>query len=200
MIYIEFRENKPLFALTEMTMEEYSYRSKYEDIRAFESMEVFSEQYPDFKIPVPRKDKKMPQLRREAIRRIQKKANEYQEQVVGTNDDYRFQRFRLNLESAKAIVAGTATSYQESMLTQQLDANIAAEHPVVKDLDLAGFANWIIAFELVTVLGAGYIESVLITGAALINTAESSAEIEAILEQLAIDAEVKYQELIALIS
>ena len=199
MIFVEFYEESPIVILTKMTSEEYTEAVKFDDIRTFESLAVFSEQYPSFKIPAPRKDK-MPQLRREAIRRIQKKANEYQEQVVGTNDDYRFQRFRLNLESAKAIAAGTATSYQEAMLTQQLDANIAAEHPVVKDLDLAGFASWIIAFELVTVLGAGYIESVLITGTSLINAAESSTEIESILVQLAIDAEVKYQELIALIS
>ncbi len=98
MIYVEFYNDAPLVILTKMTSEEYTEAVKVEDIRTFESLEVFSDQYPDFKVPAPRKDKS-PQLRREAIKKADVLAAEMQKMIVGTPDKNRESRFKLNAEA-----------------------------------------------------------------------------------------------------
>ena len=65
----------------------------------------------------------------------------------------------------------------------------------IADMDLDQFADWIIEYETLTLLGAGLIESILITGRAAVWKANSQAEINAILGGLVEQANTAYQQL-----
>lgn len=186
MIYIEFHEDKPIGQVAE--------KIDGFDIRSFKSKTTFLNKYPDFIFPV-RSNNGLDQYKREAILRVSKKADEYQEKVVGTNDSARFERFKVNLKAAKAYLNDTATSEQASCLNIQLITNKAVGHPVIVDFDLKQFAEWIVSFEKVTILGSAYIESVLIEGSVRINAAESKDEVDNIISELSVKSEEKFNEL-----
>ncbi len=133
----------------------------------------------------------------EAIRRISDKANGYQRQIIGTEDADRAKRFEMNLAAAKALQAGIATEAQSDMLKLQLDANKYAEHPVLKDATLDEFAQWIVGYDDLTTQAIGLIENVLIVGRAQVNKAQSVTEIDAIIKQLAKQAEEQFQLLVS---
>ncbi|TXH70681.1 MAG: hypothetical protein E6Q85_07850 [Thiothrix sp.] len=135
-------------------------------------------------------------VKTETIKLIEQKAAEFHMRIVGTNDKTREMRFALNLECAKRLLAGQASISDQQMLQMQWEANQAAEHPVLKGKTLAQFAQWIVDFEKITMLGAGMIEATLIKGRALINTAQTIDEVEQVKIQLAQEAERIYQELI----
>lgn len=132
------------------------------------------------------------QHKREAIRKIEKKANEYQSKVVGTNDNFRSLRFQFNAEAARHYVSGTAADYHTSMLQMQLDANIAANNQPYASLDLATFAAVIVGLERIMFMGVGLVEYVLITGRSYVNEADTAAEIDEALERLSVEAEEKF--------
>lgn len=135
-------------------------------------------------------------VKTETIRIIDQKAAEFHMRIVGTNDKAREMRFALNLECAKRLLAGQASVSEQQMLQMQWEANRAAEHPVLKGKTLEQFAQWIVDFEKITMLGAGVIEATLIKGRALVNAAQTVDELEQVKIQLAQEAERIYQELI----
>lgn len=194
MIYVEFYKDNPVFILPE----DYD-QSGFDDVREFENIETFKKAWPHFKIPAPRKDN-MPQARREAIKELKEFLNGYQEKVVGTDDTYRFERFRMNLLAARAYLNDTASDAQETMLQSQLDANKAAQHPLIKDMTLQQFAEWITAFHDIIVIGSAFIECMLINGRAQIDAATTKAEIKTIMAALKESAETQYQSVMASIT
>ena len=76
MIYVEFYKNKP-FLISDISESEFEEYKKHADIREFESLEVFLLDYPDFESEKKRIDK-LPQLRREAIKKADELAAEMQ--------------------------------------------------------------------------------------------------------------------------
>ncbi len=133
----------------------------------------------------------------EAIRRISDKANGYQRQIIGTEDADRAKRFEMNLKAAKSLLAGIANEAQTSMLQLQLDANEFAGHSLIKDMTLEQFAGWIVSYDDIATKAIGLIENVLIVGRAQVNNAGSVEEIDAIIKQLAKQAEEQFQLLVA---
>ncbi len=135
-----------------------------------------------------------------AIALIEQKANEFHALVVGTNDKNREARFALNLELAQKLIAGTASDVEQQALQMQLEANQQAGHPLLTGKTLQQFAGWIVQFKDFTTLGSALIESTLIKGRAAINAAQSIAEIEAIKQQLAAQAQAAFEQLQAQLS
>ena len=183
MIYVEFYNDAPLVILKTMTAEEYTEAVKVDDIRTFESLDVFSEQYPEFKIPAPRKDKS-PQLRREAIKKADDLAAEMQKMIVGTPDKNRESRFKLNAEAAYRYTKERASDAQTAMLQMQLDANVENNHPIVSSMTLLEFAEWMLGLGDVGFIGNGIVESVYITCVCEIEKATTQAEIDAALSDM----------------
>lgn len=194
MLYIEFYKDVPVSISSEAEYDERDINDL--DIRAFDSADIFSADYPDFKIPAPRKDK-MLQLRREAIRKIENRANDYQAQVVGTPDPAREQRFQYNIRAAKGILEGDATTAQTDMLQTQLDTCTSVNHPTFAGMTLQEFATYIYNYHELLYTGAGMIETTIVYGRSLINAAETKAEVEAALVELEEMASAKYTQLFA---
>lgn len=136
------------------------------------------------------------QAKQSAVNGIEQIANQYHARIVGTADRNREARFALNLEAAKKVLLGTATDIEQQMLFLQLEANQQAGHPVLVGKTLEQFAQWIVDFEKITMLGAGMIESTLIKGRTLVNAASSMDEIGQIKATLAQEAERIYQDLV----
>lgn len=135
-------------------------------------------------------------IKQQVIEQIEQAANAYHARIVGTMDRNRETRFALNLAAAKKVLLGTATDIERQMLFLQLEANQQAGHPVLVGKTLEQFAQWIVDFEKITMLGAGMIESTLIKGKALVNEAKSIDEVEQAKVTLAQEAERIYQDLV----
>ncbi len=154
-----------------------------------------------FKLPLADiKSAHLAAIKKQAIALIEQKANEFHALVMGTNDPRRAERFALNLELAKRLVAGTASVVDQRSLQIQLDANQLAGHVVLADKTLRDFAEWIVDFEEYTTLGSALIESTLIKGRAAINAAQSVEQIDQIKAQLAQDAQAAFVQLQAQLS
>jgi hypothetical protein len=194
MFYVEFYKDTPVAISSASDYEERELTEL--DIREFASADVFSIEYPNFKIPVPRKDK-ITQLRREAVRKIEKRANDYQAQVVGTPDPAREQRFQYNIRASKHIIAGDATDAQTNMLQSQLDTCNAVNHPQFAGMTLLEFATYIYNYHELLYTGAGLIETTLVYGRSLVNAAETKEEIDSALDTLEEMAATKFNQLFA---
>lgn len=129
-------------------------------------------------------DQELSAAKTTAIVLIEQKASDYHALVVGTADKGREARFALNLECAKRLLAGEASAAERQMLQVQLEANQAAQHPVLLGKSLEQFARWIIDYEEKMLLGAAAIEATLIQRKAMVNAAQNIDELEQIKSQL----------------
>lgn len=191
MIYVLFIDNLPDSIAAE---------NDAGDVRGFEGELEFEEAWPEYLhiIPIVKKPEfNLDHKKRVAVREIEKAANEYQSKIIGTTDSLRAERFKLNLLAAHALISSTATAEQTAMLQNQLDANVITQHPQITGMSLNQFAQWIVNFEKIAVLGSGLIEKVLILGRAAIWNAESSAEIAQIKANLRAQAESEFAALLS---
>ena len=182
MIYVEFYKNKP-FLISDISESEFEEYKKHADIREFESLEVFLLDYPDFESEKKSIDK-LPQLRREAIKKADEQAAEIQRMIVGTPDKNRETRFKLNAEAAYRYTKERASDAQTAMLQMQLDANVANNHPIVSSMTLMEFAEWMLGLGDIGFIGNGIVESVYITCVCEIEKATTQAEIDEALSDM----------------
>jgi len=190
MIHILFIDNLP---------DSFADENAIGDVRKFADEIEFLEAWPEYSeiITPPKKPEfNLEHKKRVAVREIETVANQYQAKIIGTDDVGRAERFKLNLQAAKAIQAGTASPAQIASLQMQLDANKQTGHPIIQSMTLADFAAWIVDFEQLSFKATGLIEKVLTLGRAQIMNAESSAEISAIKLQLRELAAAEFAKLI----
>lgn len=131
----------------------------------------------------------------EAIATVEAVANQYHAELVGTSDPLKAKRYEQNVLHARAITNNAASDAVIAAMQAQLDANKAVNPTVFAVMDLKAFCEWILGLASLSEVAAPYIETIRITGRAMINAATDQAGIEAALEQLKVMAQAKFNEL-----
>lgn len=144
------------------------------------------------------------EVKNEALKRIEVKADEYQTLFLGVNSAQREARFAQNLSSAKRLLDD---GYTESVLDQQqqLADYTSMEVQAISQSNKTGgslktpiqFAQWIVDWQPKTTLIAGYIESFLVDGKAGLMALTDVEQVEPYLETLVSSAQSKFSELMS---
>ena len=124
-----------------------------------------------------------------SLERLSGAANEYQTAVVGEADEKRLKRYEKNAESATAILAGSHRPAHMLSITDQFNAAVAAMHPIITQLTLTKFCEWILIQDDIAVEAVGKIEKIFVEARQAITQATNITQVTSSLVTVKTDAD-----------